>query len=138
MLHLAAVQREGSDGVHRLAVGGGGLAVVFADTDQAVARRIHHAIGVAQRRFRRDCLRRAPRRDAIQPLVGEIAEEHDPAIHQNGPAAVLVDAGARVERRGVHVAGASVWRAPDNDVAPGLGGTAFRPVYVVAVEYAAA
>ena len=74
------------------------------------------------------------RRDAVQLLVLEPGEVDGIGAEQVGPAAVLVDPTAGVERRGVHVRGPVRGAVPDHDVPPLLPGAGLHPVRLVPAQ----
>ena len=67
-------------------------AVVLADGVEAAAGEVRSEVGVAPRTGRRDRHRRLGTRiEPVQPAVGELGEDDDPADHDVRTAAVLVD-----------------------------------------------
>src|SRR5439155_14551124 len=71
---------------------------------------------------------------AVEALIGEVREVDRAGGDGKGGAAVLVHAGADVERRWRHVFETAVGRAPHDDAAAAFGGAHFGPIHVVAVE----
>ena len=130
-LRVAAVERDGDDGVGRLGVHG----VVLADGVEAAAGEVRPEVGVAPRTGRRDRHRRLGTRiEPVEPAVGELGEDDDPADHDVRTAAVLVDPRSDVERRRGQVGGRAVRGGPDEDPPAALGGPALDPEHVVAVD----
>ncbi len=78
-------------------------AVVLEDADQAVARRVDHAVGVAMALGVRQRPGLLARLGLVEPLVGEVGEVDGAVMHDVVAAAVLVHARAGVERRRVDV-----------------------------------
>ncbi len=133
--HLgAAVRADPHDLVDDVG-GAAALGVGLPDGEQPVAG--DHQVGVprpgADRRLGGDrdgCVTAGV--EPVQPLVGEVREPQDAAGDRPRAAAVLVHAGTGVERRGEHVGGRPVGRAPDDHRAAALGGTALGPPDVLA------
>ena len=73
--------------------------MVLADAEQAVARGIEAAAGVAQRAFRRDGDGVLSGLEAVEALVREVREPQPAAGHQQRTAAVLLHPRAHVPGR---------------------------------------
>ncbi len=102
---LAASEVYGDELVHGLALRGG---VVLAHGDDAVAGGVNHHVRVAVAVLGRQGLRLSAWLLPVEPLVGEVGEVDRAFVDGEVAAAVLVDAGARVEGPWGDVFGTSV------------------------------
>ena len=128
---LQAVDRDRNDRGHRLPV----VAVVLPDGQEPPARGIGPQVGISPLTFGRDCHGRIRTRiDPVEPSVGEVREHHDPAGHDIGAAAVLVDPGADIEGRRGHIGDGPVHGRSDQHATAALGRAPFEPVDVVAID----
>jgi len=126
-----ARQREVHQRVPGLLVGG---AMIFPHAKQQSARRIHDAVGITQGQRWREGARRVARQEPVQPLIAEVGEIEHSLVDGVRAAAVFVDARARAEGGGQHVAEVAVGGAADDDVTPAFAGTSLDPVQVGAIE----
>ena len=107
-LRVAAVERDGDDACWPARPP---TRVVLADGVEAAAGEVRPQVGVAPRTGRRDRDRRLGARiEPVQPAVGELGEDDDPAGDDVRTAAVLVDPRSDVERRRGQVGGRAVRR----------------------------
>ena len=109
--------------------------VVLADGVEAAAGEVRPEVGVAPRTGRRDRHRRLGARiEPVEPAIGELGEDDDPADDDVRTAAVLVDPRSDIERRRRQVGGRAVRGGADEDAPAVLGGPALDPEDVVAVD----
>ncbi len=116
--------------VDRLASAG----MILADADEAVAMVVERQVGVAEGPRRSHRRRLLADLVVVNALVIEVTEPNAAAAHQARPAAIFMGAGADVEAVRRDIRDGAVGRAADHDVAPVLGGAAFDPVDILAVD----
>ena len=124
------VERDGHDRVR----GCPGPAVVLANGEDPAPADVEPKVRVAHGPGGERDWRRRRRVDAVQAAVGEVREDDEAIVDRVGAAAVLVDPGADVDRRGRQVGGGAVGRRADEDPPPAFGRPRLEPVGVVAVE----
>ena len=104
-LRVPAVERDGDDGVGRLGL----HRVVLADGVEAAAGEVRPEVCVAPRTGRRDRHRRLGARiEPVEPAIGELGEDDDPADDDVRTAAIFVDPRSDIERRRRQVGGRAV------------------------------
>src|SRR6185312_3120133 len=101
--------------------------VVLANGDEPVASRVVDRVGVAPVALRGERHELARADDAMEPAGREVGDDDEIARDKRRGAAVLVDAGARVEAFRRHSGERAVGLAPDEDLPTALVRAAFDP-----------
>jgi hypothetical protein len=109
-------------------------AVVFPHTNQAVARRIKHSIGIPALGSLTDRARHPVPLLPVELLVIEMGKKEGSTIDENRSAPVLMHRGPRVEGWRRYLLGRTVRCIPYDHITPPLLGPALNPIDVVAIK----
>ena len=128
--HLALMRPALQGHSHQRVDGLAFAAMVLAHGQHALPRQVEHEVGVAQlaAALGRERHRRRSGCEAVDPLVRELDADHDAALRGERPAAILVHAGAQVERCRGQLGERAVRVAADQRHAAALERPAFGPV----------
>src|SRR5574341_1198440 len=127
---VVSVQADADNGIDRLSLAG----MIFANTNEAISFAIHDEVSVAITVARREDLRLAVQRLAIEMLVFEIRKVDHAVGHRERAAAVFVYGRARVKVGWGAFVNPTIRGTAHNDITTGLGWPAFDPVNVLTIH----